>query len=237
MLITVISDLHGHYPQLPGGDLLIVAGDLMGHPSIDEWCRCSNWLNKQDYGKIVFIAGNHDTMIEEWDKQQDSEGYNGPVSDPNERIEYLSDSGTEFEGFKIWGSPWTAQFPGINPLCCAFTVNFGCDTEYWLEDYWKLIPNDIDILITHSPPFGVFDRVKKYNSRGNWNPKTDGYEAVGSKSLREHVMQRIKPKLHVFGHIHEWGGQILDTNVTKFVNASHVNEDYEPVNSSITVEI
>jgi len=130
MIIDCISDLHGFYPKLEGGDLLIVAGDLTARHTDKEWYEFASWMHEQNYRKIVFIAGNHDTMIEEWDKEQDESGYEGPVSDSNDRIEYLCDSGTEFEGLKIWGSHWTKRFEGINPHCMAFT----CDTEDELYD-------------------------------------------------------------------------------------------------------
>lgn len=218
MKIDCISDLHGYYPKLEGGDLLIVAGDLTARDEPEEYIYFRNWLSEQNYKKKIVIAGNHDGNL-----QLDYMFGSTPFL---EIAEYLCDSGTEFEGLKIWGSPWTAQFPGINPKCCAFTVNFGCDTEYWLDDYWKLIPDDTDILITHSPPHGVLDKCLNGN--------------VGSKTLLE-AIERIKPKLHIFGHIHECGGSKLlykhEGPNTWCVNASIVNERYEHVNKPIRIEL
>lgn len=218
MKIDCISDLHGYYPKLEGGDLLIVAGDLTARDEPEEYIYFRNWLSEQNYKKKIVIAGNHDGNL-----QLDYMFGSTPFL---EIAEYLCDSGTEFEGLKIWGSPWTAQFPGINPKCCAFTVNFGCDTEYWLDEYWKLIPDDTDILITHSPPHGVLDKCLNGN--------------VGSKTLLE-AIERIKLKLHIFGHIHECGGSKLlykhEGPNTWCVNASIVNERYEHVNKPIRIEL
>ena len=65
---------------------------------------------------------------------------------------------------------------------------------------------DVDILVTHSPPYGILD----VSNKGNY---------CGSKALLKEV-HRIKPKLHLFGHIHEARGntkinQIIYCNVAK----------------------
>lgn len=216
MKIDCISDLHGEFPKLDGGDLLIIAGDLTANDLPHQRFEFLKWLSEQDYRKKIWIAGNHDNSLI---------GLNFTPLRPNS-AEYLCDSVTEFEGLKIWGSPWTKTFPGINPHCKAFTK----DTDEELDEKWKKIPDDIDILITHSPPYGIFDTIYSRLLRKNPIP----FEA-GSVSLRNHVMDRIKPNLHVFGHIHEWGGRMLDTCTTKFVNASLMNNDYEPTNEPVTV--
>lgn len=211
MIIDCISDLHGHYPNLEGGDLLIVSGDLTARDISIDYGHFASWMDKQNYVKKVLIAGNHDGLF----SKCGFESIRGVYLDIN--VDYLCDSGTEFEGIKIWGSPWTSWFNGVNPSCKAFMRSEGR-----IASKFSIIPDDIDILVTHSPPYGVFDVVNKKGPQG-------------SESLREHVMQRIKPKLHVFGHIHEWGGKVLDTIVTKFVNASHVDENYQPVNRSVRI--
>lgn len=236
MIIDCVSDLHGYYPKLEGGDLLIVAGDLTARDTEEEYTRIFDWMyGFVNYEKVIFIAGNHDNLIQ---KQKTFYGLSNPnlileiLDNHPKKVEYLCDSGTEFKGLKIWGSPWTKTFPGMNPHCKAFTV----DTEEELAEKWALIPDDTDILITHGPPLVYFDR-------------TINNECVGSYTLCARVAE-IEPILHVFGHIHECGGNILDRRTTTkhlpafvdfssttFVNCSHVNERYQPVNKPIRIEL
>jgi Icc-related predicted phosphoesterase len=213
MIIDCVSDLHGYEPVLEGGDLLIVAGDLTRFPNKDEMNKFTKWLFAQKYEKIVFIAGNHDRMIQEENWKKGATGL---------KEIYLEDSGTEFKGYKIWGSPWVKKFRGMNPLCSAFAT----DWEEELEDHWKLIPKDTDILITHSPPKGVLD--------------LSGYgQNCGSDSLYERVYQ-IVPLVHVFGHVHEAAGTSpsidkWDKNHTLFVNCSICDRDYKDVHRPVRI--
>lgn len=235
MQITAISDLHGNFPTLEGGDLLIIAGDLTARGTEPEYFDCFDWIHAQPYRKKILIAGNHDMQMQE-------ENYRGPVGDMKESFEYLCDSGTEFTyyddrfpeedtGFlpsgkrtlKIWGSPWTLWFKGINPHCTAFTVK----TDEELKDKWDCIPEDTDILVTHSPPLGILDVSRERH--------------LGSKSLFEKFYQeRLKCRLHIFGHIHEGYGKVenmMDCPHTIFANASHVDVKYRPVNKPIKVNL
>lgn len=220
MIIDCISDLHGHFPKLEGGDLLIVAGDLTARDFPYEHLKFTEWLGAQNYAMKIFIGGNHDNAVQKY-------ALHGTSGDS---VWYLCDSWTEFEGLKIWGSPWTSQFPGINPKCCAFTRPFMTS----LKDRWDLIPPDIDILITHSPPYGILDQLS-----------TDYGASVGDMNLRNLLEKGMAPKLHVFGHIHENGGKQLifkrpghgTENNTICVNASYVDERYKPVHKPVRIEL
>jgi len=209
-IIDCVSDLHGFYPNVGSGDLLIVCGDLTARDESYQYSEFMQWLENQKYKSKIIIAGNHDNQIE-----------NGLDFDfPDLGIYYLCDSGTEFEGLKVWGSPWTLKFKGMNPACMAFT----CDTEEELAEKWAMIPQDTDILITHSPPYRVLD-------------KTIRNEHVGSKYLTV-LVASDRPKLHIFGHIHESYGKYCkgrDAFDPIYINASHVNERYEPINPPIRV--
>lgn len=212
MKITIVSDLHGQAPKLKGGDLLIIAGDMTARDKLQQYEKFFEWLQNQEYGKKVFISGNHDNQ-----SMSQFDWYDA---------EYLCDSGCEFEGFKIWGSPWTKTFPNMNEHCMAFTEN--SEAELW--HHWNIIPKDTDILITHSPPFGIFD--KTYNK-----------SRAGSKTLTNVIHTRLTSlKLHCFGHIHEGYGKakIKHTGIENeywVVNASHVNEKYQPINLPIEIEL
>ena len=48
--------------------------------------------------------------------------------------------------------------------------------------------------------------------------------------------KKMKPKLHIFGHIHEQYG-ILSLNETTFINASICNLRYKPDNKPIVIEL
>ena len=241
MIIDCISDLHGHFPKLDGGDLLIVAGDLTSNDQPPAWATFLEWLCDctVKYEEIVVISGNHDNALQY--------GFNLNNFCPN--VYYLCDSGTETtyyddrfpqedEGFlpsgkstlKIWGSPWAKRFPGMNPHCMAFTV----DTDEELAKKWALIPPDTDILVTHCPAWGMRDGP---------DPET----RYGSKSLLHWVAGHVNTlKLHVCGHIHEGYGhfdirglqtQFGDPTTTVFINCSHVNERSQPVNKPIRIEL
>jgi Icc-related predicted phosphoesterase len=236
MIIDCISDLHGHYPELPGGDLLIVAGDLTDphygwFEAFQDWIFCCS----EAYKKVVLIAGNHDNHIAENVESLCPWNIAGV-----ENICYLCDSGTAFDGLKIYGSPWTKIFPGMNPHCKAFTV----DAEEELAEKWKLIPNDVDILVTHGPALYCRD-FRPFTTEEKRNNFLDGF---GSSSLRDRLIEiddsgNGKRRLHVCGHIHEgYGGINLscpkhDKCTWKIINASHVNERYEPVNKPIRIEL
>ncbi len=263
MIIDCISDLHGYFPTLEGGDLLILAGDYTAANKIPQWCEFFEWVKNQPYRKKVLIAGNHDGLFESGfpknKKEADELREVKKFLNIEEDFEYLCDSGTIFEyeednieleecgihptevkTLKIWGSPWTKTFEGMNPKCKAFT----CDTEEELAEKWALIPDDVDILITHGPPYGILDEVKRFDypntqtRLGRFLNKQKEY--VGSKSLYSWLQYVGRPKLHVFGQIHEGYGQsevfpTYNDKMMNSVNASHVNERYQPVNPPIRI--
>ncbi len=204
MLIDCVSDLHGFQPELAGGDILIIAGDLTARDTKEEYDRFIHWLNASPYRYKVVIAGNHDGLIE---KGKVTIGTDPLVKN----IHYLCDSGTEIEGLKIWGSPYTPTF-----LSWYFMQDRGQD----IKKHWDLIPSGIDILVTHGPPYGIFD-------------ETIEEIRVGCEDLRLAVQERIKPRIHCFGHIHECGNSITKIDGITYVNCSFVDEKYRPVNSSI----
>jgi predicted phosphohydrolase len=109
---------------------------------------------------------------------------------------YLEDSGCEIEGLTFYGSPWQPWFGGW-----AFNLPRG----EALAEKWAMIPVGVDVLITHGPPEGILDRT----NRG---------DLAGCRDLLMRVWE-VKPRLHVFGHIHEAAGR-QDIEETIYVNAS-----------------
>jgi Icc-related predicted phosphoesterase len=214
--VVCVSDLHGQLPATAEGDLLIVAGDICpttNHGSVYQAdfinSRFRDWLKAQPAKKKVFIGGNHDFVLQQrkwWHKKY-------PAT-------YLQDSGTEYKGIKIWGTPWSVSY---GPW--AFMA---ADAE--LSNKWDLIPDDTDILVVHGPPHGVGDKVPSRSSdEENW-PKP---EHAGSKTLLKRILE-VKPKLVVCGHIHcdrgiHWLGDI------PVVNAAVLDDRYHMANFPIVM--
>lgn len=221
MIIDCISDLHGFLPKLEGADLLIIAGDLTGRDTDKEHLDFIEWLAygqkyENKYKKVIYIAGNHDGFLDPKNKRY------GQVKVPEDwNIEYLCDSGTEFDGLKIWGSPWTPTF---------LDWHFMKDRGDPIKEKWDLIPDDTEILITHGPPFGIQDQVK-------YSSKAKEGKFAGCEELRNAIDHRLnKLKLHVFGHVHEGYGKVQVSGVIH-VNASIMDEEYRPINKPIRIEL
>jgi len=218
--ITFISDTHSkhnliHY-DLPGGDLLIHAGDFMNSGWNEmEAILFFKWFNAIiTYDKKVFIAGNHDR----WMQNKPEEVVD--ILAGYDRMEYLQDEGMsvydidEDLSIKIYGSPWQPEFYN-------WAFNLPRNGEE-MKARWNAIPEDTDILITHGPPYGYLDIPGGQNIR------------VGCEMLRERV-DEIKPKIHVFGHIHGSSGYYFNGH-THFINASVLNEQYMYTNIPLSIE-
>lgn len=229
MIIDCIADLHGFHPDLPEGDLLILAGDYTAAGTLTQWYDFFEWLKDQKYSSKILIAGNHDSFFESGfpKNQVEANDWKDVVDflDIDIDFEYLCDSGTEVEGLKIWGTPWTPIFERVNPKCTSFM-----NTEQYLEERFNLIPDDLDILITHGPMRHMLDANR------------DG-EACGSSALHD-AIDRAKPRYHIFGHIHEQGSNEMayrhkehKRKQTWCINCSYVNEYYKPIFTYQRIEL
>jgi predicted phosphodiesterase len=178
MRLVCIADTHLFHDdlQLPAGDVLIHAGDLLRGGDLEELEQGLVLFSRAPHKTKIFVAGNHDQCFEE--HQQRAVALLGPD------ITYLQDSGVTVDGLQFWGSPWQ---PAFNDWA------FNLRTPAELANKWALIPEfGVDVLITHGPPRGLGDGSAVARP-------------LGCLQLRARVAV-VQPKLHVFGHIHQAGG-------------------------------
>jgi Icc-related predicted phosphoesterase len=218
MKIVATSDLHGHLPEISECDLLLIAGDVC--PVWDhkeqyqmDWLRhsFSPWMKEQPAREIVWIGGNHDFVLEKA-RRSKIDALGGT---------YLEDQEFEFEGVKIWGSPYSPTFGNW-----AFM-----EDDWWLFDIWNKISEDTEILVVHGPPMGYGDLTTGFMG----NPP----ENVGSRTLRDRIRKENMPELKVVvtGHIHPAYGSYETLDGVKVINASFVNEQYKPKNRPVEFEL
>jgi len=209
MRLVLISDTHGlHHrmPPLPEGDILVHAGDFM-NAGYDphEIISFNKWLGEQPIQYRVVCGGNHDRLFENDPKQARSLLSNAI---------YLEDSGITIGGLALWGSPYTPEF-----LHWAFMYPRGEAAN----EHWDRIPNGLDVLITHGPPYGILDQT------------TPDGDHLGCERLLEAVQEK-RPKVHVFGHIHGGAGT-RNNGITQFVNAAYFNESYRPLEPAGRIQV
>ncbi len=214
--ITFLSDTHtrqGRIPKqdLPGGDILIHAGDIMnsGYNKNDIFDFLYWYDSIPGYTTKIFIAGNHDRMFE--NHPEDVKEWLSKF--PN--IIYLQDQAITVDGIKIYGSPWQPEF-----YSWAFNLP---KNGIEISGKWEAIPDDTDILITHGPAYGFVDTVAG-------RP----YENLGCELLAERI-PLTKTKIHVCGHIHSGYG-IKTSYGTHYINASVLDENYEYTQKPWNVE-
>ncbi len=212
MKIVAISDLHGNLPEIPSCDLLLLAGDLcpLGDHSL---ANQSKWLDSdfrdwlcQQPAKEIIGVAGNHDLV--FEQRPDLVPDDLPWT-------YLQDAETRWEGFKIWGTPWQLWW-------------FGWAFNKQLEEIaekWALIPPSTDILVCHGPPRGYGDEANHGETK----------VPSGCPYLLERI-KAIKPRLVVFGHIHEGRGE-WKLGTTRLANVSLVNQHYKVVHQPWAVEI
>jgi len=183
MRIWHISDTHTYHNllEVPTDiDMVIFSGDCSNpkdpYNNEPEVRGFIDWYHSLKIPYKIFVAGNHDTSIE--NKFVTSEDF------ARGNIIYLENEDVIIDGIKIFGSPYTPTF--------GFGWSFNKDRTK-LDRIWRnIIDEDVDIVITHGPPRGTLDL--SFDRVGN-------LERCGDKSLLNRVME-VNPKLCLFGHIH-----------------------------------
>lgn len=214
MRIVCISDTHNFHDQvkLPEGDVLVHSGDFTISGKMSELIPAANWLKKQlgRFREVVCTPGNHDFACQHFLTMNHMRSL---YEDVFAGIKYLQDESTIIDGVKFWGSPWQPWF-----MDWAFNLPRGSK----LAEKWAAIPDDVNVLVTHTPPKTYRDWV--------------GQDRVGCLDLANRIQKLPDLRLHVFGHIHGGYG-MTKVDGKKFVNASVVNEAYQVTNEPIVVEI
>lgn len=224
-----ISDTHNKTEglKIPDGDVLLHGGDfsMVGLPGeIEQFVL---FLRSLPHKHKVVIAGNHDLTFDAEFKNfwRNFSSFGGHKTEPDiaacrkilleaDVCTYLEDSETTVNGIRIYGSPWQPEFGGW-----GFNLMRGGPCR----EVWSKIPEGIDILITHGPPIGHGDLCRSQLR-------------AGCVDLLREVQERVRPKYHVFGHIHEGYG--MTTNgCTTFVNASTCNLQYRPIQKPIIFDL
>ena len=201
--IVCISDTHSLTSDVPPGDILIHAGDLTNDGSVASIQEQLNWLSSLPHTHKIVIAGNHDTFLDPRTRPSLLESDRTGHLDWKD-VRYLQHSAitlsislppppspssqppspSRTRHVRIYGAP---QTPACGPSSTsAFQYPRGLDA--WSET----VPEDTSILVTHTPPKYHLDL-----------PLPSG---MGCEYLLAEV-KRVKPALHVFGHIHWGAGQ------------------------------
>jgi Icc-related predicted phosphoesterase len=225
--IVCISDTHsmemrGHI-SVPEGDVLIHAGDFSSTGRLEECQSFRNWMNSLPHKQKIIIAGNHDiTMQKDYYAQHGAKMFHprffsNASFDVNEYATrsrdivatgstgytYLEDSEcklvdpntTTETALSVYGSPWQPEF---------YDWAYNLPRGVALKEKWDMIPTATDVLITHGPPHGILDKA------------ADGV-LCGCRELLTAVKTRVKPRLHIFGHIHEgYGKQMCYLHSARF---------------------
>jgi Icc-related predicted phosphoesterase len=189
LTIVCVSDTHGHHDATD-----VPAGDVLIHAGDLTMFGTPDEVDAFD-AWLGNLPHRHKVVVagnHDWCFQRSP-------AEARRRLTnaiYLEDESAEVAGLKVYGSPWQPWF-----LDWAFNLQRGPE----LAAKWALIPADTDVLVTHGPPEGIGDLTRHWYH-------------VGDADLLERV-QEVKPKLHVFGHIHEAGG-VYPVGDTLFVNAA-----------------
>jgi len=232
MRIVALSDQHGHLPEVQPCDLLIVAGDVCPdrigpsfarhHPArqkawFDEQAR--PWVAAAPAAHKILTWGNHD-----WCGQDCSFDGDSPEVAPSTALQILVDAGTSVPrpgavggAISVWATPWSRRF-----MDWAFMRS-----REDLAAGYAAIPEHVDILVSHQPPYGLGDHAV--------DEQSGQIEHLGSHELLA-AIARVKPRLVICGHIHSGYG-CFESAGTPIYNVSIVNEHYRVVRPPTVIDI
>lgn len=224
MKICAFSDMHGQLDfNIEPCDIVLICGDIVplyiqrNMEDSETWLKevFLPWCENLPCEKVAFIGGNHDFFLYD-NKEKIHELVNETKSD---KIIYLDCEHFEYGGKIIFGSPWCKPFGKW-----AFMESFEeSETRYKDIDH-------VDILMTHDAPYGVSDVLLQEDCW--W---ADGSH-IGNPSLRN-LLDKTKPKLHVFGHLHSCLHDEAKHNNTSVFCVSLLNEDYKMVYEPLYFEL
>jgi predicted phosphohydrolase len=173
MDLVILGDSHEQHRgvEVPAGDLLIFTGDFtMFSKHLSAIEDFNDWLGELPHPWKLVIPGNHEFFLES------DAGRRSLISNAT----VLIDEEITIDGLKIYGSPMTPLYGGA----------FGKSSPVDRVRHWQRVPIDVNVLITHAPPYGILDR-----SPGQ-------IERMGDPELMARVKDLPSLRLHCFGHVH-----------------------------------
>ena len=144
MRVLAISDTHGMHWRSeapPDADLLIHAGDFSMIGTKGEALDFLEWFTNLPHKHKVFICGNHDEAL-----------LRANISGLPSNCHFLNYSSVVIEGIKICGIPFYVEPYGSKELPPRLKA---------------ICENDIDILVSHQPPYGMQDVSELYGHYGS----------------------------------------------------------------------
>lgn len=206
MRIVCIGDTHGLHRKLtvPEAEILIHAGDFMAQGRAIEEIDDFNDWLGALPHRHKVVVAGNHDLLFESCPKLAKACLSNAV--------YLEHAGAILQGIRFWGCPVTPVLPYM-----AFAVERGAASR----KYWDKIPLGTDVLVTHGPPFGILDKEDILGSH------------MGCEQLAKAV-QRVQPKLHVFGHVHGSYGREVGPHGTCFVNCAALDRD--TLRSPIVIE-
>lgn len=186
MKIFHFSDTHGFHRniEIPECDVIVFSGDESNYREVlyneNEFYDFLTWYGSIDRPHKIMIAGNHSTYISQYERV-----VRKVCKEAN--IHYLNKGSVIVEDVKFYGDPLTPTFGDWSFMCKRETIN----------RHWDIIPEDIDVLITHGPPKGILDL--SYN-------RNHELEFCGDGALGKRIKQIPSIKAVLFGHVHDCEG-------------------------------
>lgn len=205
MKIIAISDSHGLHNQLD-----LPEGDVLIHAG--DVSRSGTIGQLQEFNRWLGTLSFSNIILSPGNHDLVFERNITLAREIMTNCHVLLDEEIVIDGIKFYGSPWQPFF---------YNWSFNLPRGKELADKWERIPDDTDVLITHGPPLGIND----INFEG---------ERCGCEDLLKRI-NVVRPKIHIFGHIHHGYGKVEISGVT-FANVSVCDESYEPNNKPTIIK-